>query len=628
MRILGLNAFHGDASAALLIDGQLVCAVEEERLNRVKHCAGFPSLAVRECLRLGGISAGQLDHVAISRDPRAHLADKLLHVGTRLLHSRDLPALVRQVRDRLTNRKKITSVESALADALGTDELRATFHTVEHHRAHLASAFFASGFAEAAVLSLDGFGDFVSTMWGRGTDRHIEVLGEVGFPHSLGALYTAMTQWLGFPKYGDEGKVMGLAAYGNAQAVPELRQLLQLHPDGSFSLELRYFRHHRDGIEMSWADGSPKLARLYGDELCRLLGPAREPGSALLPRHQDVAASLQALLEDAVCHLALGVQRRTGLTKLTLAGGVALNSVANGKILDRTPFAELFVQPAAGDNGTAIGAALWIEHQVLGRPRRFVMHHAYTGPTFSLDECTQAVQSMFGAAASLDAHGQAVVSGVATVGSNGQPSQARLRIERLSDSQLRERAVSAIERGEVIGWFQGAMEFGPRALGHRSILADPRRADMKDILNRRIKHREPFRPFAPAILAEHTAQWFVRAAPSPAMLLVDEVRKEKRALVPAIVHADGTGRLQTVEQAHSPHFYALIAAFAERTGVPILLNTSFNEHEPIVCSPSDALRCFVKTHMDALALCNLWLSWVIEVSEAEFHYGNTSIDAG
>ena len=612
MRILGLNAFHGDASAALLVDGKLVCAVEEERLNRIKHCAGFPTLAVRECLRIGRISPADIDHVAMSRDPRAHLFDKLLYVGQRLYQRRDVGRLWHQLRDRLGNRRKVNSVEQALCVALGTESLAAQIHHVEHHRAHLASAFFASPFSESAVLSLDGFGDFVSTMWGTGRDRQITVLGEVGFPHSLGALYTAVTQWLGFPKYGDEGKVMGLAAYGDAHAVPALRRLIHLHPDGSFGLELAYFRHHQEGVDMSWADGQPRLGRLYSDALCELLGPAYQSGSAPDQRQKDVAASLQALLEDAVVHIALGLARRTGATRLSLAGGVALNSVANGKILDRTPFRQLFVQPAAGDNGTSIGAALWVAHQLLAAPRRFVMHHAYTGPEFSDADCEQSLRTVLGDGAQLDAQGQVVVDAVETVGRDGQKALGRLRIERLDTSDLLSRAVSAIERGDVIGWFQGAMEFGPRALGHRSILCDPRRADMKDILNRRIKHREPFRPFAPAILADQTAEWFVRAAPSPAMLLVDEVRVEKRALVPAIVHADGTGRLQTVEREHSPTFYALIETFFARTGVPILLNTSFNEHEPIVCSPSDALRCFLKTHMDALALSNLWLSWVTD----------------
>ena len=305
MKILGLNAFHGDASAALLVDGKLICAVEEERLNRRKHSAGFPSLAVRECLRLAGISASELDHIAISRDPRAHLADKLIHVGTRLLLSRNITGLWHQLGSRLGNRKQIGSLELALAEAVGTSSLKAQFHHVEHHRAHLASAFFASGFAEAAVLSLDGFGDFVSTMWGHGRDRRIEVLGEVGFPHSLGALYTAVTQWLGFPKYGDEGKVMGLAAYGDAQQVPELRKLLTLHPDGTFSLVLKYFLHHRDGVEMSWTDGTPRLGRMYSDKLCKLIGPARQPSHQLLSHHKNVAAALQLLLEDAVCHISL-----------------------------------------------------------------------------------------------------------------------------------------------------------------------------------------------------------------------------------------------------------------------------------------------------------------------------------
>ena len=609
MKILGLNAYHADASAALFIDGELAFAIEEERLNRKKHCAGFPALAARRCLELAGVRPAELDHVAVSRDPRVHLGHKALHVAERALRGGGR-ALLRQVSQRLHNHQRVQRLGEVLAAALGVapGQLRARYHQVEHHRAHLASAFFASDFADAAVLSLDGFGDFVSTMWGRGHDRNIDVLGEVRFPHSLGIVYTAVTQWLGFPKYGDEGKVMGLSAYGEPRLLPLLRRLIHLHDDGGFSLDLRYFRHSRHGVEMSWAEGSPHLGALFSPELAALLGgPARLAGQELTAHHHDVAASLQALLEEAVLHVSRALQKKTGLKSLALAGGVALNSVANGKILDHTPFQQLFVQPAAGDNGTAIGAALWVQHQLQGLKRRWVMRHAYTGPAFDEAACAAALREIVGAAP--DASGTALAPALETVGLDGTPRREALRIDRLEEAALLQKAVAQLEQGAVLGFFQGRMEFGPRALGHRSILCDPRRPDMKDTLNRRIKHREPFRPFAPAVLAEAAADWFVRAAPSPAMLLVDPVRPERRAQIPAVTHEDGTGRLQTVEQRDSPQFHALIAAFAARTGVPVLLNTSFNEHEPIVCTPADALRCFLKTRMDALALGPFFLQW-------------------
>ncbi len=401
---------------------------------------------------------------------------------------------------------------------------------------------------------------------------------------------------------------MGLSAYGEPRLVPALRQLIHLHDDGGFRLDLRYFRHSREGVEMSWNEGSPRLGRLFSPALEALLGGApRAPDAPLTDHHRDVAASLQALLEEAVQHICRALHARTGYPSLALAGGVALNSVANGRILDRTPFQRLFVQPAAGDNGTALGAALWVQHQLLGEPRRWVMTHAYTGPEFDEPACAAALHEVLGTAP--DASGEARAEAVAAVGPDGTPGHAALHIRRLDEFQLLRRAVELLEDGGVLGWFQGRMEFGPRALGHRSILCDPRRADMKDLLNHRIKHRESFRPFAPAVLNEAAADWFVRAAPSPAMLLVDVVRPERRSQIPAVTHHDGTGRLQTVNQADSPLFHALISAFAARTGVPVLLNTSFNEHEPIVCSPVDALHCFLKTRMDALALGPFLLTW-------------------
>lgn len=626
MKILGLNAYHADASAALFVDGQLAYAIEEERLNRKKHCAGFPALAARRCLELAGVRPEELDHVAVSRDPRVHLGHKALHVAERALRGGGR-TLLRQVGERLQNHQRVQRLSEVLAAALGVTpgQLRARYHQVEHHRAHLASAFFASDFADAAVLSLDGFGDFVSTMWGRGHDRRLDVLGEVRFPHSLGIVYTAVTQWLGFPKYGDEGKVMGLSAYGEPRLLAALRRLIHLHDDGGFSLDLRYFRHSREGVEMSWAEGSPHLGVLFAPELAALLGgPARLAGQELTAHHHDVAASLQALLEEAVLHVSRALQRRTGLTSLALAGGVALNSVANGKILDHTPFTRLFVQPAAGDNGTALGAALWVQHQLQGAARRWVMTHAYTGPAFDEAACAAALREIVGTAP--DASGPVLARAVETVGPDGSPRQAALRIDRLDEAALLQQAVAQLEKGAVLGWFQGRMEFGPRALGHRSILCDPRRPDMKDVLNRRIKHREPFRPFAPAVRLERVGDWFERGTPSPAMLLIDRVRRERRAQVPAITHHDGTGRLQTVSADTSPLFHRLLCAFEQRTGVPILLNTSFNEHEPIVCTPLDALRCFEKTRMDVLVLGPFYVepdAWPDGVGE-----GSTPVAAG
>jgi carbamoyltransferase len=588
---LGLNAYHADAAAALFRDGELCFAIEEERLNRRKHCGGFPSLAVQTCLKLAGLPAEEIEHVAVSRDGQAQLARKALFAAERALQSLASPsaeraALLSALGQRWDNRRRLGRIRDDLERALGQRLPLATIHAVEHHRAHLASAFFASEFDQAAVLSLDGFGDFTSTMWGTGQANQLAVQHSVGFPHSLGLLYTAVSQWLGFDRYGDEGKVMGLSACGRPTLLPRLRQLVRLTSDGGFMLNLRYFRHHRQGVDMTFGDETPQLGRLYSPALCDLLGCPRAPGPGVetQPYFCDVAASLQALLTESVVHICRHLQRRTGLAALCLAGGVALNCVANAAILEQTDFRELFVQPAAGDNGTALGAALWVEHQVLQQPRRFVMRHAYTGPTYDAAACGQALAAF-----------QA-----------GSP--LRLRITRIdADDERCARAAAAIADGAVLGWFAGAMEFGPRALGHRSILCDPRRADMKDLLNRRIKHREPFRPFAPAVLLERVGDWFERGTPSPAMLLVDRVRSERRAQVPAITHHDGTGRLQTVSVDTSPLFHRLLGAFEQRTGVPILLNTSFNEHEPIVCTPLDALRCFEKTRMDVLVLGSYYI---------------------
>jgi carbamoyltransferase len=564
--ILGLNAYHGDAAAALVVDGELVAAAEEERFNRVKHCAGFPALSAAWCLADAGLTAADLDHVAVSRDPRANLGAKL----KRLI--RTSPGYVKA---RLENAAKVRDVRGQLAASLGVEpsELRAKLHNVEHHQAHVASAFFVSPFERAAVLSVDGFGDFASTMLAHGRGNRFEVLDRVLFPHSLGIFYTAVTQWLGFPKYGDEGKVMGLAPYGEPRHLDRMRELV--HLNGSlFELGLDYFTHHREGVDMTWDEQTPTIGRIYSERLVDAFGPAREPGNELTAVHEDAAASLQKMLEDAYLHLLRTLWERTEEPALCLAGGVALNAVANGLIRLETPFEEVYVQPAAGDSGTAVGAAYFVLHQVLGRPRTFSMRHAYTGPQYADEECAAAIAA------------------------------AGLESELLPDDELFPRIAGRIAEGEVVGWFQGRMEFGPRALGNRSIVVDPRRHDMKDILNARIKHREPFRPFAPSILAEATADWFEQDYTSPFMVLVYKTRADKRDKIPAVNHVDDTGRLQTVEREVSPRYHRLIEEFARLTNVPLVLNTSFNENEPIVMTPEHAVACFAKTKMDVLVLGN------------------------
>jgi carbamoyltransferase len=574
MNILGINAYHGNASAAIVCDGKLVAAVEEERFNRVKYAAGFPGDAVRYCLKAAGLKIHDIDHVAVPRNPYARL-------GTKLFYAIRMPSFARERAKVLV---KFTGVREALAATSDIDpaKIRATFHRVEHHQAHLASAFFVSPFDQAALLSADGLGDFASTMWGTGIGHRIRIENAIAFPHSLGLYYTAVTQYLGFPKFGDEYKVMGLAAYGQPEQLDAFREIVRFDANGNgngFRLELDYFTHHRTGPEMTWADAgkTPMLGKLFSDQLPRKLGPARPPEETLEPRHKNLAASLQARLEEVYLGILRKLATRTGMKAVCLAGGVAFNCVANGKIFDQTPFEHVYVQPAAGDGGLSVGAAFHVWHQKLGEPRSFVMQHSYWGPAFSRDECRSAIEA-------------------------SQSASGSFAITELPVEELCRRAAAIIADGKILGWFQGRAEWGPRALGNRSILADPRRADMKEILNRRIKHREIFRPFAPSILAEATGGWFEKSHPSPFMTLAYAVRPAKRASIPAPTHVDGTGRLQTVTQDANPRYWRLIKAFEQATGVPIVLNTSFNDNEPIVCRPQEALDCFQRTQMDALVL--------------------------
>jgi len=572
--VLGLNAYHGDVSAALLRDGRLVAAVEEERFRRIKHYAGFPRDALAECLRMGGIGAADVDVFAVSRNPRAHLWRK----GLFLLRHRPRGT----VGDRARNFAKIGSLPATIASVTGLDEATARARTqfVEHHPAHAASAAFVSPFDTAAFCTIDGFGDFVSTSWGRVEGSRLATDGRVFFPHSLGLLYLAVTQFLGFPKYGDEFKVMGLAPYGEPRYTRELKALVHLRGDGGFELDLSYFRHWSDGVAMTWEDGEPTLGPVFTSKLEALLGPARRADEPLDARHEALAASLQAVYEDAAMHVLTHVQRATKATRLCLAGGCAMNSVANGKIRERTPFREVFIQPAAGDNGTALGAALYAWHATGSRERDFVMEHGYWGPEFSDREIAGVLDAAAGA---IDEH--------------------RCARRCWDDSAaLDDWTAVQIADGRVVGWFQGRMEWGARALGNRSILTDPRRAEMREIINARIKFRERFRPFAPSVLEERFDEYFVGAVPDPFMLQVYPVRPEKRAAVPAITHVDGSGRLQTVSERSNPRYWNLIKAFDRLSGVPMVLNTSFNENEPIVLQPREALDCFLRTHMDVLVM--------------------------
>jgi carbamoyltransferase len=568
MHVLGINAYHAGASACLLRDGALVAAVEEERLNRQKYWAGFPVLAIRKCLELGGIQPQDLHHVAISRDPNANLLRKALWAVRR-------NPRIGYLTDRLINRRQVARIDETFCVALGLQrqEVTAEFHHVEHHRAHMASAFFVSPFERAAILSVDGMGDFVSTMWGSGEGNRITVNDAVHFPHSLGFLYTAVSQWLGFTSFGDEGKVMGLASYGSPR-VDGLGDLVCVQRDGSFELNMDYFRHEREGVEMTWAAGTPTLGPLYSDRFLERFGAPRSRSAPIERIHEDMAATVQHVLEHALEQLLHRLHGETGLTDLCLAGGVALNGVFNGKICRRSRFRRFYVQPAANDAGTALGAASYVWHQQLGRPRAYVMEHAYTGPGYGNDEIEEALRA------------------------------AGLSYRTLDDDELARTAARLIARGNVVGWFQQRMEWGPRALGARSILADPRRAEIKGVLNARIKQREPFRPFAPSMLEAAMDDYLEGAQADPFMVTVYPVRAHKKSEIPAVTHVDGTARLQSVTALQAPHYARVLEAFAEETGVPVLVNTSFNENEPIVCAPADAIDCFQRTRMDALAIGN------------------------
>ncbi len=572
MYVLGINAFHGDSAACLIRDGEIVAAAEEERFRRVKHWAGFPSEAIRYCLAEAGIGLADVEHVAVNQDAKANLGKKLAYLLTK---RPDLSLVL----DRIRNKREREGVAAHLARAFLGEMFRGQAHAVEHHLAHLSSAFHASPFREAVVVSVDGFGDFASAAWGVGRGTGIEVEERIHFPHSLGIFYQALTQFLGFPHYGDEYKVMGLAPYGQPAYLDAMRRIVTLDEGGGFRLNLDCFRHHREKIEYEWDNGAPTVGPLYSPALVDLLGPSRGSDEPLEQRHKDIARSLQAMYEEAFFHLLSSLHKRHALDAVAIAGGCGNNSVANGKVTLMTPFREVYVQAAAGDAGGALGAA-WSVWHGQGGARCGPMRHPYWGPGFDVDEV-----------------------GALLANRRDEIIAAGCAVERIADDgELCRRTAAAIAEGQVIGWFQGRMEWGPRALGNRSILGDPRRADMKDILNVKIKRRETFRPFAPSVLRESVPEWFELDGDVPFMTQVYPIRAEKRPLIPAVTHVDGSGRLQTVQRASNPLYYRLIEAFRDLTAVPMVLNTSFNENEPVVCKPEEALECFLRTRMDVLVV--------------------------
>jgi len=572
--VLGINAYHGDSSAAITRDGKLIAAVEEERFLRVKHWAGLPVESMKYCLQVAGIKFSDLEHVAINLNPRVNNVRRMLHI---LKHRPDPRLLLA----RLAKRSKTTSVRDAIAASFPGEQMKAEVHHVEHHQAHLASSYLCSPFDEAVNLSVDGMGDFASAAWGMGRGQDVSVDGRVYFPHSLGIFYSALTQWLGFPHYGDEYKVMGLAPYGEPRLMDEMRDIVRVKTDGTFELALKYFRHHRESVPYTWDNGSPEVGTIFSDELEVLLGPARTKDQPLEQRHKDVARSIQAMFEEALFALLATLHAKYKCDQLTLSGGCAMNSVANGKVYARSPFTKLYIQSAAGDAGGAIGAAMVVAQELGGaKIKRDYSKHAYWGPEYSESDY----------AALLQHESKSISDAGCEV------------IKYDSDDALCTATAQAISEGKVIGWFQGRLEWGPRALGNRSILGDPRRADMKDILNAKIKRRESFRPFAPSILREDVSEWFETDDDVPFMMQVFQVREHQRPKIPAVTHADGSGRLQTVFKDTNPIYHQLITKFRGLTGVPMVLNTSFNENEPVVCRPSEALDCFLRTKMDVLVL--------------------------
>jgi len=579
--IIGINAFHGDSSACLLIDGKLIAAAEEERFKRIKHWAGFPKDSIDYCLKEGGLNLSSINHIAINSDPKAHALKKIIYT----LRNRPDP---RFIIDRIRNKKSRMSLDVLMKENYPDQEFNGEIHNIEHHLCHLASSHFVSPFEDSVAISVDGFGDFASSAWGLCNENNINIDGRVYFPHSLGIFYQAMTQFLGFPHYGDEYKVMGMAAYGESKYHNKMKDIISYDSTGQFKLNLDYFIHHNTNVDYQWTGGSPIIGNLFNqDKLESLLGvKLRQKDEKLEQVHFDLSQSIQSIYEEVFFNILNNKQAYYQSDNLSLAGGCAMNSLANGKIFRKTTFKNVYIQSAAGDAGGAIGAAYIVASRNNELKQKYEMEHAFYGPSFDNTYHEDLLKSH-----------------------SDQLSREQFKIVKVEDDiELCKKTADAISKGQVIGWFQGRMEWGPRALGNRSILCDPRRSDIREILNLKIKRRESFRPFAPAILKEEVSEWFTEDYPVPFMMQVFEIEESKHKIIPAVTHADGTGRLQTVDKSTNLIYYNLISEFKKITGVPIILNTSFNENEPVVCKPDEALNTFLRTKMDLLVLGNWTIS--------------------
>jgi carbamoyltransferase len=569
MIILGINAYHADSSAAIFIDGKLIVAAEEERFKRIKHWAGFPQEAINFCLTECNISLTDVNFITIGRDPKAKIINKLFFVLKNIFKSNQL------LKERIYNKNKIDNIATDLLNFSGLDinDIKSKLCFIEHHKAHLASAFFASPFDESAILSIDGSGDFTTTMLAIGKNNKIEIIDSIDFPVSAGLFYTAFTQYLGFPHYGDEYKIMGLAPYGKPIYVDEISKIIKFKDNGLFDWDHDYFINPNH-IKVDIDNHLPIVSKIFSNKFIDLFGPMRLPNEELTQNHKDIAASVQKVCENLIIHILNNLQKRTGQKNICIAGGVAQNSVANGKIIENTLFDNLYIPSAGHDAGISMGSALYQYFNILNNKRAEPIYSAYTGSKFTNEEIEAYLKSK------------------------------GIKYERLEDENLFDVVTDMIISPGVIGWFSGRAEFGPRALGARSILADPRNNAAKELLNEKIKRRESFRPFAPSILSDYVDDYFTKNEPVPFMEKVFPIRPDKYKEIPAVTHVDGTGRLQTVSKEFNPRYYNLIEAFRKKTGVPILLNTSFNENEPIVNTPAEALDCFLRTKMDMLVLEN------------------------
>ncbi|MDM8553186.1 carbamoyltransferase C-terminal domain-containing protein [Desulfococcaceae bacterium HSG7] len=552
--ILGLNYIGHDASASLLKGGQIIASAMEERFTREKHCRDFPINALTYCLHEADITIDDVKVITYYMDPVEFYKQRVIHHLGRF-YPRSVPIFD----DMLNRALKVKNVEKEIRTKLNFFK---EIYFTDHHLAHLSSAFFLSPFKESAAISVDGLGEISSMVIADIENYKINILKRIDYPHSLGMLYNAITHYLGFNAVYDAGKVMGLTGYGDASVfIEEFKKIVRLKGDGGFDLDLSYFEFpfQRD----VW----------ISEKFIQIFGPKRKPYSLIQKRHYDIAAALQCILEETLFHIARYAKHATGKDYLCLSGGVALNSVANGKLLQENYFKDIFIPPPTGDDGTSIGGPLYYNYCILNNRKRYLLESAFLGPGYSDDEIILALQ--------------------------------RFNLKYYKSDDVCKETAKMIMNNKIVGWFQGRMEVGPRALGNRSILANPALSDIKDILNSKVKFREPFRPFAPSILEEYVKEWFVYDHPAPYMLFVFDIKKEKQRFIPGVKHVDGSGRLQTVDKKRNPKYYQLITEFNRITGIPMIINTSFNiKGEPIVNTPKDAIRCFLGNGLDFLIMNN------------------------